>query len=222
MPETRTDTYEVYTAEELRDLGTKAFDRALNKYAEVEWEGTWIVESCLDDFENNVLTSAGLVLDSSGDERRYPDIEYSIGNYGDYATLGHRSVLYVTDWNAFLWTLAGRNNDARDYFDGLPIVTLDRRTRLAHALLSGDADLRIESSDYGTSGRILATVEDNTQAGDLDTDAFERAVADWTYQLLNRIPSHVMEEYEYQTTPEAFLEAADANEWRFRADGTIA
>jgi hypothetical protein len=220
---TWTEEKRAYTATELQELSTAAFDRAREDNAMHLWEAGDIVARAIEDFCENVLPAVGL------SEITPAELSWSISSYptrGEYVTLNEGVRLEITDARRFLNTVRRGMSVTLDYTWSLPRVKINTRSRLwtRSEITFGrfDGERRttfalVEIEDDALIGLATPAREKLRE----DAGALGASLHDWMNALLAQIIEHVHKEMEYRESAEAFIEDAEANDWYFDESGHI-
>jgi len=223
VPKTWSEDKTAYTAAELLARNDSAFENARGEYAQdgTVWE--WRGDEALEDFEDNVLPALGLAFDNAKDA-----IDYSIGGYdgGDYAGLAPHANIRVVNYPLFWHAVATGESDANDYSRRAPRVKIDRRDAVIRAIERGDFYLTFGHEDagwYGHDSRSAAFIEDTDDRDDLAdrVRTLQDALTAWIDAIVQHIAVRVVEDVEYDTSEEGFIEASEANDWYYDEHGHI-
>jgi len=223
VPKTWRENKTAYTAKELLARNDSAFDTAREEYAQDSDVIEWRLEEALEDFEDNVLPALGLAFDNAKDA-----ISYSVGSYNgtDYSSLATHANIRVVDYPKFWHVLTTGESDAQDYSQRAPRIPIDRRDAVIRAIERGDFYLTFGHEDagwYGHDSRSAAFIEDADDRDDLTqrVTTLQGALTQWIDAIVQRIAARVVEDVEYDTSEEEFLESSEANDWYYDENGHI-
>jgi len=225
VPKTWSEDKTAYTAAELLARNDSAFENAREEYAQGGNVWEWRGDEALEDFEDNVLPALGLAFDNPKET-----LEYSIGNYngGDYAGLAPHASLRIVDYPLFWHVLTTGESDTMDYSQRAPRIKIDRRDAVIRAIERGDFYLTFGHEDagwYGHDSRSAAFITDDSDYSHEDladrVRTLQDALTEWIDAIVQRIAVRVVEDVEYDTSEEGFLESSEANEWYYDEHGHI-
>jgi len=224
VPKTWSENKTAYTAAELLAAHPVAFINTRDEYAQDSDILSWRIDEALEDFGDNILPALGLAFDDPTQDA----ISYSVGGYDgtDYAGLSTHANIRVIDYPKFWRVLSTGESDANDYSQRAPRVKIDRRDAVIRAIARGDFSLTFGHEDagwYGHDSRSAAFIEDTDDRDDLADRVMtlQDALTAWIDAIIQRIAVRVVEDVEYDTSEEGFIEASEANDWYYDEHGHI-
>lgn len=185
-----------YSLAELKDKDSRAYETAGNKLAQFASE----------------MFDVDFVIDDAKTIGRLFDLDISNIYYSGFSSQGDGACLegtYSYRRNALreVTTYAPQDTELHRIVRSLQDVQRRNFYRLT-------ANLRHCNAHYYHEMTVAIDVDD---ASEWDTEVLKNALRDYMRWIYRRLES----EYEYATSEEAITEMAEANDYRFREDGTI-
>lgn len=198
---TTTKTITLYTAQELKDLDYRAYERALSEFQESESSDIPWVDETIDSLKE-IIKQSGLTLSD-----------------WNLSTEAYRSYIKVTGFDTFYY-------DFGDLTGQRALAWIENN--LLHKLRQPYKPMIARRAHYSTPPGHIDPYSLTGYCADYD---FVRALINnvkWgctlknAYERLADTCAHLLEkELEYATSEENFLETSDANDWKFTDAGEL-